>query len=315
MRDLVQRFSIWRWAIAFAACAFLASDWPAYAAVPKTPALRDRTQDEAAVRQAGKDYLAAMESGDKKAMAQFWTADGTFTDEAGHATKVRELLDQMPAGKPARRVANVANLSVRFVADGVALEEGDCDLTPAGATTPVKGHFTALWVRQEGRWKLDNLRESRGEPPPPAKPTGSELAVLDVFVGDWSGEVNQLKVHITAKWNVTKRFLRRDISISDGGQAVLGATQEIGWDPLAQKISSWIFSDDGSFGEATWSLEGHVWMAAASRLLPDGKVSSAIHVFRFRDKDTLVWKSIKGTLDGQPVPDFEVTLKRTKAEK
>lgn len=315
MRDFISHPFIWRGVLTFVTCAGLASERPAFAGAPK-----GRAQDEAAVRQAGKDYLAALESGDKKAMAQFWTAEGTITEEAGHTVKASELLDQAAEGNAAagkaasRRVKNVTSVSVRFVAYTVAIEEGECDVSVAGAPAPVKAHFTALWVWQDDRWKLDNVRESRAEPPP-AKSPADELAVLDVFTGEWSGEVNQLKVHVSAKWNPTKKFLHRDISISDGGKAALGATQQIGWDPLDQKITSWIFGDDGSFGEATWTLEGHVWMAAASRVLPDGKTSSAVHVFRFKDKDTLVWKSIKGKLDGQPVPDFEVVLKRVKAEK
>ena len=54
-----------------------------------------RAADEAGVRQAGKDYLAAVERGDAKAMADFWTADGTYTDENGRSFKAQQLLSKV----------------------------------------------------------------------------------------------------------------------------------------------------------------------------------------------------------------------------
>ncbi len=168
-----------------------------------------------------------------------------------------------------------------------------------GATRP-------LWVRQNGRWKLDNLREMRAEAPAAGD---GQLASLDVFTGDWSGEVNKMTVRVSAKWDATKKFLRRDCSISSG-KASLASTQEIGWDPTSQHIKSWKFNDDGSYGEGLWSLEGNVWMELSSRVFPDGKTSTATQIYKFPDKNTMVWKVIRGSIEGQPTADFEVVLKR-----
>ncbi len=52
----------------------------------------NHAKDEAAVRQAAKDYLAAAQRGDNKALADFWTTDGTYSDETGRTVKVRDLL-------------------------------------------------------------------------------------------------------------------------------------------------------------------------------------------------------------------------------
>lgn len=267
----------------------------------------NRAEDEAAVRQAGKDYLAAMDRGDTKALAEFWTAEGTYTDESGRTFKIHELLEKSGgAGGAARPQAKVSNVKVRFVTGDVAVEEGDCETTPAGSTTPVVGHYTALWVRQNGRWKLDNLREMRSEAPAMESP---QLASLDVFSGDWSGDMNKLTVRVSAKWDATKKFLRRDCSIA-GGKGSLGSMQVIGWDPTSQHIKSWKFNDDGSYGEGLWSLEGNAWMELSSRTFPDGKTSTATQIYKFPDKNTLVWKVIHGSIEGRPTEDFEVVLKR-----
>jgi len=273
--------------------------------VAQAPA--SRTKDETAVRQAGKDYLAAIEKRDAKAAADFWTADGTYTDESGRSVKVRELLEKSSdqAGGSASRPVD-PNAKVRFVADGVAIEEGEVDSQAGDGLTAAKDRYTALWVRDNGRWKLDHVNETRIE----AAASSPPLASLNVFAGEWSGESNKITIRVSAKWDANKKFLHRDITMN-GGKAALVGRQEIGWDPLSQQIRSWMFSDDGSYSEGLWSMEGNLWMVLATRVLPDGKISKATQVYRFPDKNTVVWKSIRGTVDGQPTDDFEVVLKRS----
>jgi ketosteroid isomerase-like protein len=266
-----------------------------------------RTKDETAIRQAGKDYLATIEKGDVKAAADFWTADGTYTDESGRTVKVRELLaksSDQPGG-PASRAVD-PNAKVRFVADGAVLEEGDFELQAGDGATATKGHYAALWVRDNGRWKLDHVNETRIE----ATASTPPLASLNVFAGEWSGESNKISIRVSAKWDANTKFLHREITMT-GGKAALVGRQEIGWDPLSQQIRSWMFSDDGSYSEGLWSMEGNLWMVLATRVLPDGRISKATQVYRFPDKNTVVWKSIRGTVDGQPTDDFEVVLKRS----
>jgi hypothetical protein len=61
---------------------------------------RDHAKEEAAVRQAGKDYLAAMERDDSKAVADAWTAEGTYVDETGRTGKAREWLAKSASRDP-----------------------------------------------------------------------------------------------------------------------------------------------------------------------------------------------------------------------
>jgi len=269
-----------------------------------------RAQDESAVRQAGKDYLAAVEKGDAKMVADFWTADGTFTDEVGHTAKVRDLLeksgDQSSGG--AKRSID-ANAKIRLVADGVAIEEGEFQSVAIDGAAPAKGHYTAIWVRDNGRWKLDDVHESPAE----QTSTAASLASLNVLAGEWSGETNKIAIRVSSKWDANKKFLQREITMT-GGKAALVGKQEIGWDPLTHEIRSWMFSDDGSYSEGLWSMEGNLWMVLATRVLPDGRISKATQVYKFPDKNTVVWKSIRGTIDGQPTDDFEVVLKRSAAK-
>jgi hypothetical protein len=153
-------------------------------------------------------------------------------------------------------------------------------------------------------------RPAPAETRPGAVAPGDALAALNLFVGDWSGETNKVGIKISAKWDANKKFLRREITLS-GGSSSLDGRQEIGWDPISKHIRSWTFSDDGSYTDGLWTLDGNSWIVVATRVLPDGKTTRATQVYRFPDRDTLVWRVIRGSIDGQATGDLEVTLKRT----
>jgi uncharacterized protein (TIGR02246 family) len=265
----------------------------------------DHAKDEAAIRQASSDYLTALAKGEAKSLADFWTADGTCTDEAGHTVKVREQLTKggaAQAGTSAR--AKPADANIRFIANDVAVEEGPIESPPVEGGLAVKGRYVATWLRQGERWRLDNVQETRTE-----AANADQVASLNVFVGEWKGEKNGITVNISAKWDANKKFLQRKVTMSAGKSSIVG-TQQIGWDPLSQQIRSWLFSDDGSLSEGVWSREGYFWMVLASRVLPDGQISKSTQVYKFPDKSTLVWKSVGCSIDGEPTDDFDITLKR-----
>jgi uncharacterized protein (TIGR02246 family) len=266
----------------------------------------NHAKDEAAIRQASSDYLAAIAKGDTKALADFWTADGTCTDETGHTVKVREQLaksGERQSDGGAR--AKPTDTKIRFIANDVAVEEGSIESPPVEGGPAVKGRYSAMWLREGDRWKLDNVQETHTE-----AVNADQVAALNVFVGEWKGEKNGITVNISAKWDANKKFLQRKVTMTASKSSIVG-TQQIGWDPLSQQIRSWMFSDDGSLSEGVWSREGYFWMVLASRVLPDGQISKSTQIYKFPDKNTLVWKSVACSIDGESTDDFEIVLKRT----
>ncbi|MBX9790988.1 MAG: nuclear transport factor 2 family protein [Pirellulales bacterium] len=266
---------------------------------------------EAAVRQASSEYLDALARGDAKALAEHWTAEGTYVDPDGEIFAARDLVADIAATPPAPRpTAKLSDVTVRFLSPDVAVQEGQSEFALRDGT-PARGRFHAVWVRQNGRWRLDRLEDHRAAMPSHA----SRLAVLEPFVGEWSGEVNGRSVRMTTRWNAAKTFLRQDVAIAAAGREVSGSVQVIGWDPREEQIRSWAFYDDGGHGQGLWSQEAHVWMVLVENVRADGTAANATHVYRFVDKNTLVCQSIHGSAGGEALPDVEVTLKRQAASK
>ena len=289
--------------------------WCASIAAVSSPALAQNpaaaNAAEAAVRQASKDYLAAVARSDHKALTGFWTAEGTYVDPAGDTFTARELIADMEAAPPAARPgAKLSDVTVRFLSPDVAVEDGHCELALRDGT-PARGRYHALWVRQQGKWKLDRLEDLRAAAPSHA----SRLAALEPFVGEWSGESSGRAVRMTTRWNATKTFLRQDLVITAAGKEVSGSVQVIGWDPREEKFHSWAFYDDGGHGQGFWSQEAHVWMVLVDGVRPDGATTTATHVYRFVDKNTLVCQAIDAAVDGEALPDIEVKLTRQPAGK
>ncbi len=270
---------------------------------PKAPA----SGDEAAVRQAGREYVAALARGDAKAIAGFWTEEGTYISADGHSVKARELIDKLSTSGPqeGRTAPKVEKAAVRFLSPDVAVETGETAGVAGGGAI----RYTATWVRQAGRWKLDSLREDRAAAPGPSE----RLAVLAPLVGIWTGEAGGSSIKATVHWNDSKTFLLRDLSVSAGGKTLASGRQYIGWDPVQQEIRSWVFHEDGSYGGGVWSLEGKSWVVMATGVSPDGKLAGAMHILKFADKDTLIWKSVEGQIDGEPTPDMEIRMTRSES--
>jgi uncharacterized protein (TIGR02246 family) len=114
--------------------------------------------DADAVRGAAREYLAAVQDGDIDAIRRSWTDDGVYVDASGKSQQVAKMLRERPVRPRSsilRKAPSSQLTSLRFVATGVAIEEGDYTCGPAQGGSEGCGHFTAVWVERDGRWRLD----------------------------------------------------------------------------------------------------------------------------------------------------------------
>lgn len=269
-------------------------------------------QDEQAIRQAAGDYLAAVARGDAKALAEFWTADGDMVDETGRAVSARQLIAQATQAESAaaRPVVTLKDTKIRFVTADVAIEDGTSEVAAPGAKgAAVAGRFMAVWVKQDGKWRLASLREERAEAPTPA----ARLEELDGLVGKWSAMSGDTVFEVSAHWNEARTYLVREMTSLRDGKTIFSGSQRIGWDPLSGTIKSWVFDSSGGRGEGTWTQSGDDWIVHATHILPDGEQTTSSSTYTPEGENKLIWKSTVTLPGGRTLPETVIELERKAA--
>ena len=234
------------------------------------------------------NYLQAFNRHDPAALAAHWTAAGENVDlDSGETTAGREAVRNVFAAlfeQDGGATIDIDIASIRPLRDDVAVIDGVSRISFTDAP-PSSSRFSAVVVRQEGRWVLDTVRESKAplhdatpalDRSTPARPL-DELAWL---VGSWEDVSEGVTASTQCFWSTNKAFLIRSHLVSADAvpeqrplpgdsriPALLPAgpagtreiTEIIGWDQDRGQIRSWMFSSNGRFAEGSWSQEGNVW--------------------------------------------------------
>jgi hypothetical protein len=167
---------------------------------------------------------------------------------------------------------------------------------PKGRELPTSSRYSAVHVREDGRWKTALVREHHL--------AGIHLDELAWLVGDWKAAIadgGELKMKFA--WNPNHTFLVLHYSMQSGGKIFSSGMQRIGVDPKTGLVHSWQFGDDGSHGQARWRHDESRWVLEATETQPDGKTTTAVHVLSRIDDDQFAWRTIDRVTDGARQPD------------
>lgn len=266
--------------------------------------------------QRAKDFLAAFNKGDAKAVAAFWTTTGEYIDQTGRKHQGRAELEKLYAkafavNKGAKLTLTVT--SARMVGSEVALEEGITEITPADGGPPSVAAFSAVLVKKDGEWYFESVRDSVAHPPTNA----THFEGIEWLLGDWTGEAKKGESgRASYHWAENRNFIVSTFDTTLNGVAVIGGTQWIGWDAIDKQIRSWTFYSGGGFGEAVWSKDGAKWNVKITARSADGKKITATNVFTKTDNDHFTMQMTKLVVDGKSLPDpAPLKMVRVKAEK
>ncbi len=296
--------------------AIVACPLPAAAADPDpAPAAASKSADEEAVRNTIDAYRKALDARDPDAIAAFWTAEAEYVDQLGRAFKIHERLEEakklaQEEGRIRHLAPKTDTLSIRLITPDVALEDGGFQRTGMDASHSPQGRYTAVWVKRNGKWLIEGLRES----PLRAGVTAEPLRDLAWMIGDWSVEGPQAAAEVSCTWGVNKTYIVAQMKMLPKGAKLISATQLIGWDPLQQRVRSFLFDSRGGFVEGVWTNEGDAWVVHASGVLPDGKRATATKIYTQVDDNTAIWESIDDQADGQPGVDVRLKMTRKPAK-
>jgi uncharacterized protein (TIGR02246 family) len=270
---------------------------PRAQAQPSAPGGRD--EDRTAVRAALDSFVKTLESRDAKALAAHWTAGGEYHPLDGARVEGRDALEKGFAAFFARNPelrARINHESVRFLSSDSAIDEGTAAVRRGPLEPTTNARYSALLVREGGRWLVAQLSESSGD--------AESIEDLSWLVGDWKSKDKEgVEIQTTYEWHPNKKFLQARFTINEKG-LMLSGSQVIGVQPTSGAVHSWIFEADGGVGEGNWSRDGDHWLVDASGTLTDGRTLRETNILRRINDDTFTWQSVDRHLGDETLPDL-----------
>lgn len=266
--------------------------------------------DEQAVRQVAQNFVKAFNAGSAEAAATLFVDEAELIDDAGNVHKgaavIKNMLGRFFEKFPGATSTMTAD-SVWMVHPGMAIEEGRRVVSTQDQQSVAAMRYTLVVSKRQGAWKIAAGREVEDDE---ALSPHDRLKPLAWLVGDWIDEGSDAAVQMTCKWSDDKNYLLVDFHAKLQGKPALNSSQRIGWDPLTQKVKSWVFDSDGGHGAGIWSQVENHWVIKSTAVLPDGQTGSATIVLEPRDKDSYLMKGFDRIRGNAAEPDFEVTIVR-----
>ena len=140
-------------------------------AAPALARAQGSAAEEAAIREAHKQYGDAWKARDAAKLAGFYADDATLVNEPGMEAKGRTEIERAFAQVMSRwKVETISGTldTIRFIRPDLALLQGATGIT-GGGTPPggLKGHYMAVATKQGGSWKIVAAHSAAMPPPPP----------------------------------------------------------------------------------------------------------------------------------------------------
>lgn len=197
--------------------------------------------------------------------------------------------------------------TVRPISKDLTLAEVCRTTTLADGTDRARVRSSVAFARDGETWRIASVRD---EPADDELAPRERLAPLAWMVGKWVDEGPDSLVELDCRWSSGESFLLIDYKITREGQVAMNSHQRIGWDPLTQKVHSWMFDSDGGYGQADWTRTEDRWLVKSSAVMPDGVTGSSTFVIEPLGKDRFVMRGFDRVLGDSLQPDVEVTVVR-----
>ena len=209
-----------RFAVAFLCAALIAQITqaqqpaaPPQANPPATTSAAPAADDTTAVQQAMAAYVDAFNRHDAETLVSLWTPTGTYVNkETGERSSGREALAKDFAevfdATPEIMLSGGAD-EIRVIGGDTAIVDGVTTVVLPNAEPSVSA-YTAIFVKQEGKWLLDTVHES--DLPTPETPRQA-LKPLAWMVGSWQDESDTATVSSIMRWSPSEAFLIRSYDL------------------------------------------------------------------------------------------------------
>ncbi|HMK36750.1 MAG TPA: SgcJ/EcaC family oxidoreductase [Desulfomonilaceae bacterium] len=277
---------------------------------PAATADKREGAEEQAIRSTAEAFAAAFNKSDAKAIAALWTNDCEYVDETGRVIQGREAIEKdygsFFAANPGMKLDLIIS-SVKIVGGNAAIEDGTTDLKRGDGTLVSKGSYTAVHLKEGGKWLVASVREYAT----PSLSVRPNFGDLDWLIGDWRAAKGSNTVDFSFRWVADKKFIELSYTAQEKGTVARSGIQVIGRDPSSGDIISWSFDSTGGFGQGQWTLLKKGLIIESWGITADGAPAASTYLVSRIDGDRCTWQSVNRKIAGQRLNDAEpVVLKR-----
>jgi uncharacterized protein (TIGR02246 family) len=250
-------------------------------------------------------FVAAYNAKDAKALGALWTENADYRDDTGLDYHGRDAIQRAYAALFAEHPEWKLSLTLessRLVTPSVAINDGIAVISPPPAGPPGPNRYTATLVRQDGKWLIASVRESRVD----VSSNYSHLRPLEWLTGSWVAKSPGRDTETTFAWTKGKNLIKRTfrITTSENGETkVTTGTQVVGYDANTDSIRSWLFDSDEAFSESVWSVEENRLIGQTTSLLSDGSSGRSTEILTRISNDEFTIQSTNRSVDGESVKD------------
>lgn len=274
---------------------------------------QQNNSQEKAIKENTVAYQQAFNTKDVNALAALWAENGNYViPETGEVVEGKNAISERFASffknRPDSKI-EVKTQSISFPSSNEAVEVATSTIKQ-GDEILAHTAYRSFYEKQNGKWLITEIREVPTLAPPQAS---EHLKELEWLIGSWIDEDEDTDITSQYQWDRYKNFIIQTFSVTNEGSFSLEGKQIIGWDPINEKIRSWIFDSDGSFGEGSWKKQGDNWVEEVSSTLTDGRKASSINIFTPVDQNKYTWQSTGRSVGAKILPDIDpVTVVRSK---
>ncbi|WP_437185765.1 nuclear transport factor 2 family protein [Planctomicrobium sp. SH668] len=299
------------WTMSLLALGFLSA-----VANAQTPLQLDSAEAQGA-REIGQQFLKAFNAHDAEALGQLWKEDGTYSSPS---LPNGELSGKKAITEAYRKLFETNSNATISARDQVAAAPQPNQLLLGGVLEIVHtnglrtaSRFSAEIDRVDGTWLIARVLEVEI---PATNPPAAYLQQLQWFIGNWEQQGDGYSIKTRVRSTPTGNFILRNYQRTVGDQVVSTGAQTIGWDAEQGCFRSWMFEDDGAFGEGVWKQDGEKsWSIQFAIKYPDGSRGSLTQKITIESNDLIHMQNVGVEVAGESRPNSPiVSLKRTAAE-
>lgn len=252
-------------------------------------------------------FTEAFNKGDFTVLSSLWTSDATFSKpETNEVVEGKDpIMQLLQWGSKELKERDLKFtfqiLKIDFPNANRAVVQGVVNITDKGNLIQ-RNARQVEFLKQNGKWLINSVKEIEVPPPPPVY---NHLKELEWLIGKWKDSDENVTITFNTEWDKFKNFLKQNFRMEVYDLEALEGIQIIGWDPIENKIRSWVFDSDGGFGTGLWSKKNDNWHVVLNYILSDGKKGSATNIYTKVDERSYRFSSNNREVEGAALPNIE----------